>query len=327
MMESSIVFDAHRDIVYEVPAEQRSLMDHLFSFDLHIDQMQAGGIDAEIFAICIAAECLRISPAAEALREIDAFQKELRENKSHVMLATTVNQVREAKKRGLIAGILGLEGVEPLEGEVGLLRIFYQLGVRNMGITWNLRNAAGDGVLEQASGSGLTRFGETLVKEANRLGMVIDVAHLASRGLEDVLRITERPIIDSHTASAALFPHRRNRGDRELEAIAKTGGVVGVVNVPDFLSPDGSKATVETLLNHVDHIVSVVGTDHVGFGADFDAWHSHHRPLVQPWVKDLEDATKWSGLSRHLRDRGYSDSDVQKLMGENFMRVLATVVG
>src|SRR5438034_2559119 len=199
-MGASIVFDAHRDIVYEVPAGQRALTEHFYSFDLHLDQMEAGSIDAEIFAICTAAESLRISPAAEALREIDAFQRELEENKSRLVLATTVKQVREAKERGLIAGILGLEGVEPLEGEVGLLRVFYQLGVRNLGITWNLRNAAGDGVHERASDGGLTRFGANLVTEANSLGMLVDVAHLAPRGLEDVLRITERPVIDSHTA-------------------------------------------------------------------------------------------------------------------------------
>src|SRR5437867_12252221 len=127
-MAASIVFDAHRDIVYEVPAEQRSIMEHFFSFDLHLDQLETGGINAEIFAICTAAESLRISPAAEALREIDAFQRELGENKSRLVLATTAKQVRESKERGLIAGILGLEGVEPLEGEIGLVRIFYQLG-------------------------------------------------------------------------------------------------------------------------------------------------------------------------------------------------------
>jgi membrane dipeptidase len=326
-MESSIVFDAHRDIVYEVPAGERSLMDHSVSFDLHLDQVEAGGIDAEIFAICIAGETLRISPAAEALREIDAFQHELEKNRLRVALATTATQVREAQARGLIAGILGLEGAEPLEGEVGLLRVFYQLGVRNIGLTWNFRNAAADGVAERASGGGLTSFGCDLVREANRLGMLIDAAHLAPRGLEDVLKITERPIIDSHTGAAALFSHRRNRGDAELEAIAKHGGVIGVVIVPEFLSADRSKATIETLLDHVDHIVSVVGVDHVGFGADFDAWHSHHVPLVEPWVQGLEDATKWSHLDTGLRARGYSDADVQKLMGENFMRVLAEVLG
>jgi membrane dipeptidase len=326
-MAASIVFDAHRDIVYEVPAEQRSIMEHFFSFDLHLDQLETGGINAEIFAICIAGESLRISPAAEALREIDAFQRELEEHKSRVVLATNIKQIREAKDRGSIAGILGLEGAEPLEGEVGLLRVFYQLGVRNLGITWNLRNAAADGVHEQTSGGGLTRFGANLVKEANRLGMLIDVAHLAPRGLEDVLHITDRPVIDSHTASSALFPHRRNRSDGELEAIAKCGGVIGIVSVPEFLHPDRSKASIETLLDHVDHIVSVAGMDHVGFGADFDAWHSHHIPLVEPWVKGLEDATKWPNLERGLRDRGYSGEGVQKLMGENFMRVLSKVLG
>ena len=326
-MNPEVVFDAHQDIAYEVPAEERGLADHLFSFDLHLDQLKAGGIDAEIFAICIAAECLRISPAAETLREIDAFQRELAANPSRVTLATTARHVRDAKARGQIAGILGLEGAEPLEGEIALLRIFYQLGVRNIGLTWNLRNAAADGVHEHPSGGGLARFGVNLVKEANRLGMLVDVAHLTRRGLEDVLRVAERPIIDSHTASAALSPHRRNRSDAEFEAIAKNGGVIGVVNVPEFLSADRSKASINTLLDHVDHIVSVAGIDHVGFGADFGVWHSHHVPPLEPWVRGLEDATKWADLSDALRGRGYSDSDTQKLMGENFMRVVAAVLG
>ena len=135
-----------------------------------------GHIDAEIFAICIAGECLRISPAAEALREIDAFQRELQAKASRVTLATAARHIRDAKAGGRIAGILGLEGAEPLEGEIGLLRIFYQLGVRNIGLTWNLRNAAADGVHEHESGGGLTRFGVHIVEEANRLGMIVDVA-------------------------------------------------------------------------------------------------------------------------------------------------------
>jgi membrane dipeptidase len=322
-----IVFDAHQDIVYEVPAEERGLSDHLFAFDLHLDKLKAGGIDAEIFAICIAAECLRISPAAETLREIDAFQRELAANAAQVTLATTARHIRDAKARGQIAGILGLEGAEPLEGEIGLLRIFYQLGVRNIGLTWNLRNAAADGVAEHGTGGGLTQFGASVVKEANRLGMMVDVAHLARRGLEDVLAIAERPIIDSHTASAALFPHRRNRSDAEFEAIAKNGGVIGVVNVPEFLHRERLKASIDTLLDHVDHIVSVAGIDHVGFGADFGVWHSHHVPALEPWVRGLEDASKWAALSGALRDRDYSEADTEKLMGENFMRVVTAVLG
>jgi len=324
---AGVVFDAHQDIVYEVPAEERSLMDHLFSFDLHLDQLQAGGIDAEIFAICIAGECLRISPAAEALREIDAFQRELQANASRVTLATAARHIRDAKAGGRIAGILGLEGAEPLEGEIGLLRIFYQLGVRNIGLTWNLRNAAADGVHEHESGGGLTRFGVDIVKEADRLGMIVDVAQLARRGLDDGLTIPASPIIDSHTASAALHPHRRNRSDAEVEAIAKNGGVIGVVNVPEFLSTERSKASIDTLLDHVDHIVSVAGIDHVGFGADFGVWHSHHVPPLEPWVRGLEDAAKWGRLGEALHRRGYGDADVRKLMGENFMRVVADVLG
>lgn len=322
-----IVFDAHQDIVYEVPAEERGLSDHLFGFDLHLDQLKAGGIDAEIFAICIAAECLRISPAAETLREIDAFQRQLSANASAVTLATTAGHVRDAKARGQIAGILGFEGAEPLEGEIDVLRIFYQLGVRNIGLTWNLRNAAADGVAEHGTGGGLTQFGVSIVKEANRLGMMVDVAHLARRGLEDVLRISEGPIIDSHTGAAALFPHRRNRSDAEFEAIAKNGGVIGVVNVPEFLSRERSNASIDTLLDHVDHIVSVAGIDHVGFGADFGVWHSHHNPPLEPWVRGLESAAKWTELRGALRGRGYTETDTQKLMGENFMRVVAAVLG
>jgi membrane dipeptidase len=314
-------------MVYEAPVHERGLQDHLYSIDLRLHEMRAGKIDASIFAICLAGECMRVSPAAEALRELDGFMAEVENPENRLELVTSAQSIRAAKQNGRIAGLLSFEGAEPLEGQLSLLRMFYRLGVRVIGLTWSLRNAAADGVYERESGSGLTRFGVELVKEADRLGMLIDVAHLAPKGLAQVLSLTSRPVIDSHTASDALRQHARNRTDAQLESVAKAGGVIGVVAVPSFLSEVDTDATIETFLDHVDHIVSVAGVDHVGFGADMDGWYSHTSPPVTPWPRGFEDATKWPNLRLGLVRRGYSEAEIEKLMGENFMRVVEQTIG
>jgi membrane dipeptidase len=192
--------------------------------------------------------------------------------------------------------------------------------VRNIGLTWNLRNAAADGVDETRSSSGLTNFGVQLVQEMNRLEIMVDISHLSPTGVRDVFLVSEAPVIASHSNAYALCPHRRNLTDEQLEGVASKGGVVGVTFVPNFITEDGNQATLKGLLDHIDYMVKTMGVDHVGLGSDFDGFFNSN-------VRGLEDVTHLPKLTAGLVERGYGEEDVKKILGGNFIRVFREVVG
>jgi membrane dipeptidase len=237
-------------------------------------------------------------------------------------------QVHQARAEGKIAAILGMEGAEPILTELDLLRLFYRLGLRHMGLTWNYRNALADGGYEGREGGGVSNFGRAVVQEMNRLGMVVDVAHMTPAGMRDVLRISEQPVIHSHGGTRGVNPsHPRTVDDDVLEGIAAIGGVFCVTTVPGAMTPDPASATLEDCLDHVDHAVSVMGADHVGLGADFDVYQSHLGLPAERWLRDLEEVDKWPNVTAGLLARGYGEADVRKIMGENLARVFGQVMG
>jgi membrane dipeptidase len=196
----------------------------------------------------------------------------------------------------------------------------HRLGVRWIGLTWSRRNAAGDGVAELRTGGGLTEFGVGLVEEMNRLGMVVDIAHLAPAGVEDVFEVCAGPVVASHANAHTLCPIPRNLTDAQLEEVARSGGVVGAVFYPAFITDGEEPATLDMLLDHVDHMVSVMGPEHVGLGSDFDGFFG-------PTPIGLEDAGKMPNITAGLLARGYAVEDVRKILGENWLRVFREVVG
>jgi membrane dipeptidase len=224
--------------------------------------------------------------------------------------------VERAKPEGKVAGVLSPEGAELLAGDLGLLRVFYRLGVRSLGLTWDYGNLAGDGV-GVADPGGLTDFGRALVGEAERLGMMVDVAHLPPRGVEDVLGTAQGPVIDTHANAHALCGHRRNLTDAQLDALAATGGVVCVAFVPDFIAGDPSQASLDGVLDHIDYIVRRIGVDHVGIGCDFDGYDGV--------TQGLEDVSRLPVLTAGLAARGYDEASVRKILGLNLLRVFRRV--
>jgi membrane dipeptidase len=205
-----------------------------------------------------------------SLQLLDTFYTELEAHHDKMRLATKADDIAAAKSDEKVAAVLSLEGVEPLAGDLGLLRMFYRLGVRAAGLTWNWRNEAADGLYEERSGGGLTTFGVALIEEMNRLGMIVDVAHLASAGVRDVLEISQAPIIVSHADAKAVCGHFRNLTDEQLEAVAGKGGVVCAGFDPSFLEPDARVSSLDKLLDQMDYMVRVAGKDHIGLGSDFD---------------------------------------------------------
>lgn len=316
----SIIIDGHCDTLLLLAEQNYALAERHDDHHIDLPRLKEGGVTAQIFAVFIRPQYLPGQATRQALQVIDGLYQAATANPADLRVATRAADIVEAKEHGQVAGILGLEGAEALEGDLGVLRMMYRLGVRNIGLTWNFRNQAADGLGETRTGGGLTTFGVSLVEEMNRLGIVIDIAHLAPVGVSDVFEISQSPIIASHANARALCDHQRNLDDRQLERLAANGGVIGVTFVPGFLDVDPAKASLSRLLDHIEHIVSVAGEDHVGLGSDFDGFFGKS-------PDGLDDVSKIPDITVGLAERGYSDAAIQKILGGNYMRVFRQVMG
>jgi len=314
----SIIIDGHCDTLGRVLEGQRRLGERSNIGQFDLPRALQGGLTLELMATFTST--LRPGTGArQTLQFIDVFFQELEAYPDLALQATSVDNILRSKETGKVALMLSMEGAEGLEGDLRLLRAYYRRGLRCLGITWNRRNAAADGTEERGTGGGLSRFGVDLVKECNRLGIVLDLAHLAPRGVEDVLALADGPVIATHANSYALWPHPRNLTDTQLEAIAEKSGVVGFTPVPPFLGKDQKRSDLSILLDHVDHMVSVMGEDGVGLGLDFDG-------VEDARVTGIEDVSKLPNITRGLVKRGYGVEAIGKILGGNFMRVFAAVL-
>jgi membrane dipeptidase len=316
----SIVFDAHCDFLHKTLRDGRRFDQRLDVGHVDLPRLIEGGVTAQIFSLWDYWAELPAdhSPTLESLRQVGAFYRMLELYADHFVLATRAAHVERAKADRKVAGVLSLEGTEPLDGSVDLLRVFHQLGVRNVGLTWDYRNRAGDGVGVSDPG-GLTDFGQAVVREAGRLGMMVDIAHLAPNGVKDVLQIAQGPVIDSHANAYTLCSYRRNLTDAQLDAVAAKGGLVCVAFVPDFITADKSQSSLDGVLDHIDYIVGRIGVDHVGIGSDFDGYEGV--------TQGMEDMSHLPALTAGLVERGYDEISVRKILGLNLLRVFRQVVG
>ncbi len=285
----------------------------------HIDipRLKAGSVDCQVFAISSLRE--RNSPYAlrTALHMLDIFYAECHKNEDTITPATTHQEILSIVQQGKTAALLSIEGADVLEGEVGVLRMFYRLGVRMVGLVHSLRNQLADGVTDARTHGGLSEFGVEVVDELHRLGVLIDVSHLNDAGFWDLLDVSTQPIVASHSNSRAVCGHARNLTDDQIRALADRKGVMGINFAPSFLHP--TRADVTHLVDHIDHIVSLVGADYVGLGSDFDGIRS--TPL------GLEDVSKLPNITQELVHRGYAETEIRKILGENHLRVWKDVVG
>jgi membrane dipeptidase len=316
----SIICDGHCDTLMRVVEGKLRLGERSAEGHLDLPRLREGGVTAQVFALFLEDRYLPAGAAKQTLRMLDALYGELQTNSDTFMLAERAADIEKAKAVGKVAAVIGFEGAEALEGDLGLLRAFYRLGLRVITVTWSRRNQAADGTYEARTGGGLTNFGLELVAECNRLGIVLDISHLAPAGARDLLNSSSDPIIASHSNAYALCPHPRNLSDEQLRALANKGGVVGVTFVPAFIVPEPGQASLDMLLDHIDHIVQVAGIDHVALGSDFDGF-GPNVPL------GLEDVTCMPAITAGLGARGYSEAEIQRVLGLNFLRVFHQVVG
>lgn len=319
------VVDGHCDALYALTRQQRDFLgEPLPAAPLsltanpttHFDftRARSAGIWCQVLTMWVPPE---LYPAAlpQALAMADRLERELAEAAGAATLVRTQSELHGARQRGQLAVLLAMEGAEPLVGGLPTLRAFYRLGLRVLGLTWNHRNALADGVGELATGGGLTSLGREVVAECNQLGVVIDTAHLSPAGLADVLALSRHPVLFSHGNCMALHEHRRNLTDEQLRSLADQGGLFGVSLCPAFM---GQPATVETVADHIEHAVQVMGADHVALGTDFDG--------ITATPIGLEEVSCLANLTEVLLRRGWAEATVCKILGENYQRLFAQVL-
>lgn len=304
------VIDAHCDLL------SKMLADPTIDFglsgaktDVDYPRLRQGGAAMQWFAVYLS-ERLGKPAFGYVLEMIDLFYRKIAVH-PHVAPVRTRVELEAALEHGQIGAMLTLEGVDGLEGSLTNLRIAYYLGVRCVGITWNYANWAADGVAEPRKG-GFTLAGRQLVKECARLGILLDVSHLAEAGFWELLELNEgRPFLASHSNAYAVCPHRRNLTDAQIEAIVRIDGRIGVTFVPYFVSQD--KPTIDDLLRHIDHMCALGAAGHIGFGSDFDG--------IEEWLPGLSHPGEYGNLTNALLKR-YKQEQVEGFLYRNWLTFL-----
>jgi len=324
--KEAIVVDTHSDTLgATVPRGReppRNLSQRSETGKIDIPRLIEGGVTCQAFGMYTGS--IPDNPLAlkTALQMVDSFYRTEEENKDRFIQVKSCDEIMKAKEAGKVGGMLTIEGAEPLMGDLGLLRIFHKLGVRIVSFTWNWRTEFADGLSAARTGGKLTQKGLEAMEEMRRLGIVLDVSHITDACFWDIVENTKVPFIASHSNCRALCDTARNLTDDMLRALADKGGVTGMNYLGGFVVPQGKIAagyqpTVEDLVDHIDHIVKVVGPDYVSLGSDFDGGGG---------LVGLEDTSKVPNITRVLVKRGYSDEDIKKILGGNHLRVFKQVI-
>jgi membrane dipeptidase len=328
-LHSTGIIDMHFDLpmdLYEKRGRSNVLAAEFLS------EFEAGGMGIIGAAIYIEDRYLPERGLQVALDQVARLYTEADQSKRCVVCRTHAEILRalDSKKIGFL---LTMEGVEPLRDDLDLLRAFYELGLRAIGLTHARTNAAGHGGIFAAKGSspeGLTPFGRDLVRECEKLDVILDLAHINPAGFKEIVDLTTKPLIVSHTNSRKFYDVERNISDEQIKLIGERGGVIGVNSV--LVSPDEAKSTLDCYVDHVQHFVDLVGVDCVGIGFDFFEFIYRQWPeskkkwmaekLTTPhFIPDLTNHSHARNLTRKLIERGFSDGDIEKILRGNWMRI------
>jgi len=300
------------------------------SLHTDIQRLRAGGVGGQFWSVYTPSTMKGQEAVRVTLEQIDIVHRMVKRWPETLEMAYTAADIERSFKAGRIGSLIGMEGGHSIDDSLPALRMFYALGARYMTLTHNGNLRWADAAADKPAVGGLSKFGEEVIREMNRLGMLVDLSHVSADTMEDALRVSEAPVIFSHSSAKALCNVPRNVPDNVLQLTAKNGGVVMVTFVPGFISqavadfdakPEAErkgqtppKATLAQVADHIDHIRKVAGIDHVGIGGDFDG--------ITSVVSGLEDVSKYPDLTAELLKRGYSDNDIRKLLGLNVLRVM-----
>jgi membrane dipeptidase len=364
--KSAFIVDGHNDIPTPMAEEDYDLATptvgkfHKDGDPFHTDlaRLKASGVTGEFFSIYVSGSTLKNGGAMRrAMELIDVTYRATEKYPQQLTMCTTAAQIRQAKKQNKVCVLMGIEGGYAIENSLPALREFYRLGVRYMTLTHNVSHDWADAHGDTPKNNGLSEFGKDVVREMNRLGMLVDISHVSTKVMNDVLDLTTAPIIASHSSARAVSNHTRNIPDDVLRRIAKNGGVVMVNFYPSFLDertnreenervvklkpqldalreqykddPEGYNtaerklfaenpiyiAPYSRIVDHIDHIKQVAGIDHVGIGSDFDGV-----PFLPAGMNGMEDLVL---VTYEMLKRGYSETDIKKVLGENFLRAFS----
>jgi len=331
----AVVVDCHNDLILLV-ARKRAMGDPGYFRDHILPALRAGGVDVQVVPVFMEGEYAAEGALRRTLQLIEYLHQEVEASRGEVALCRTGAEIDAAVSDGKVAVVLALEGCEAIGKQTDLFATLFRLGLRIVSFTHFGRTMLADGSGEEGTGGRLTRAGVAAVREMERLGILVDVSHLSAAGTHHVLELATRPVIASHSSARALCDHHRNLDDGQLRGIAATGGVIGINFFPAFV--DSRRPTVDRLVDHIEHIASVAGIDHVGIGPDFikeyvDELYPQYPALkiegldAKAAIEGLEGPQHLAALTGALRRRGVAEPDVRKILGENFLRVFRTVLG
>jgi len=352
------MFDGHNDYPWEV--RERAGKDPA-RLDIRgtrtdtmtdIPRLRQGGVGAQFWSVYVPASLAGQQAVTAALEQIDIVHRMIARYPDDFALALTADDVQRSFTEGRIASLIGMEGGHAIDSSLGALRMFARLGARYLTLTHSKNVPWADSATDTPQHGGLTKFGEQVVGEMNRLGMLVDLSHVSEETMEDALRVTRAPVIFSHSSVRAICDHPRNVPDAILRQLPKNGGVVMVSFVPGFTTPEASawdaaqeaeyarlemittkdasavkaalavwvaehpkpRVTLAQVADHIDHVRSVAGVDHVAYGSDFDG--------ISSAPAGLEDVSKFPALTAELLRRGYTELEVKKVLGLNLLRVM-----
>lgn len=354
ILSETPVIDGHNDFPSQVLDRGGSLERADLALPqptLHTDlaRLRTGRVGGQFWSAYVTSDSMHRGALRQALRQIDVIHRMI-ERYPELSPARTADEIESAQREGRIASLIGVEGGHAIEGSLSALRAFYSLGVRYMTLTHSLTTEWADAGTDQAVHDGLSPFGEDVVREMNRLGMFVDLSHVSAATMRDAIRVSEAPVIFSHSSARAVTDHPRNVPDDVLRELARNRGVIMVTFVPLFVSRDVAawtlerdsvaaaaeqsvdpgaararvgdwqrsnptpRATLSDVADHIDHIRAVAGIDHIGIGGDFDG--------ISSVPVGLEDVSTYPALFAELLRRGYTADDLGRIAGRNLLRAM-----
>ncbi len=361
ILKQTPLIDTHNDLPWRI-REDSIARGNVDAYDLrkrtpgHTDfeRLKKGMVGAQFWSVYTPGDWRDSGYARVQLEQIDIARQVIAKYPDRLALALSTSDIRRDFKAGKIGSLLGLEGGHAIENSLGALRAYYDLGVRYMTLTHNVTLDWADAANDSAKHGGLTPFGDSVVREMNRLGMLVDLSHVSPATMSDALNVSQAPVVFSHSSARGLVDVPRNVPDSILRRLSANGGVVMVTFVPGFVSPavllydqnttrpaiqelrkrfgddtaaitratkewssthPAPRATLSQVADHVEYVRRLAGVDHVGIGGDFDG--------ISEVPQGLEDVSTYPALFAELARRGWSDNDLRKLAGENFLRVFA----
>ncbi|AEX86469.1 Zn-dependent dipeptidase, microsomal dipeptidase [Marinitoga piezophila KA3] len=321
--DNYLIIDAHFDLLTYV-TERRKEGKKQVIMNRFYDDFKKGKVNIIVSSLFISEKYIPEMALRNALDQIASLHYEIEESEGKIMLCRNMKDIQYAIDNQKLGILLSFEGLDPIGNDLYLLKVFYELGVRFAGLVWSRRNYVADGAffseVETGTEGGLSSFGVKIVKEAERLGMLIDVSHLNDSGFWDVIKFTTKPIIASHSNVRKLFNSKRNLTDEQIKAIANNSGVIGINANGMFVTDNNSENNINGLIKHIDYIANLVGVEHVGFGFDLcDMFRDEQ-------VDSLNTHKEIPVLIEKLKEHGYTETEIKKITGENFLRVYKSIL-